>query len=322
MNPDEGDTMKVLVAGATGALGKQLVPLLVARGHEVVGMTRTAAKREQLEALGATPAVADALDPDAVARVVAEARPDAIIHELTALNVEFDPRHLERTFAMTNRLRTEGTDHLIAAGRAVGVKRFVAQSFAGWGYVRAGEAVTAQTEDEPLDLSVPVPALRGLLGAIRHLEEATLAEGGIVLRYGGFYGPGTSIDGGDGDMNELLRKRRLPIVGSGDGVWSFIHVADAAEATVIALERGEPGIYNVVDDEPAAVREWIPVAAKTFGAPAPRRVPGFLGRLLGGKVTTIMMTQARGASNAKARRRLGWEPRHSSWRQGFAELAA
>jgi nucleoside-diphosphate-sugar epimerase len=309
--------MKVLVAGATGALGRRLVPLLVERGHEVFGMTRSEGKRELVGRLGAQALVADALDPDAVAQAVAEADPDVIVHQLTALSGSLDLRHFDRDFEPTNRLRTEGTDHLLAAGRAVGVKRFVAQSYAGWPFARSGGPV--KTEDDPLDPDPP-EAMRGALEAIRHLEDAVTGASwttGIVLRYGGFYGPGTSL-GPEGEHVELIRKRGFPVVGGGGGVWSFIHIEDAAEATVAAVEHGSRGIYNVVDDEPAPVAEWLPVIAASVGAKPPRRVPRWLGRLLAGEAATVMMTDVRGASNEKAKRELGWRPGHPSWRGGLA----
>jgi nucleoside-diphosphate-sugar epimerase len=225
---------------------------------------------------------------------------------------------MDRTFGLTNRLRTEGTDHLLAAGRAVGVKRFVAQSYAGWPFARTGGPV--KTEEDPLD-SDPPADLQPLLAAIVHLERVVTEAGGIVLRYGGFYGPGTSIAPG-GEQYEMVRKRRFPVVGDGGGVWSFIHVEDAADATVAAVERGRPGIYNVVDDEPAPVAEWLPELSKALGAKAPMRVPRLVGRIAAGEVPTLMMTEIRGASNAKAKRELGWQPARASWRDGFAELAA
>ena len=314
--------MKVLVAGATGALGKQLVPRLVARGHDVVGTTRSASKRQVVFDLGATPAVVDALDAEQVARAVAEAEPDVIVHELTALSGDFDLRHFDRTFAETNRLRTEATDHLLAAGRAVGAKRFVAQSYAGWPAERTGERV--KTEDDPLD-PAPPKAVRSTLDAIHYLERAVTGADwteGVVLRYGGFYGPGTSLAPEGGDMIEAVRKRKFPVVGNGAGVWSFIHIEDAADATAAAIEQGRRGIYNIVDDEPAPVADWLPAAASAVGAPPPRHVPRWLGRMLAGEAVTVMMTEVRGASNAKAKRELGWEPKHPSWREGFAQVAA
>src|SRR4051794_32467997 len=241
--------MKVLVAGATGALGKQLVPRLVANRHDVAGITRSPSKQDAVRALGARPIVADALDPDQVARAVAETEPDVIVHGLTALSGPLDMRHWDRYFALTNRLRTEGADHLLAAGRSAGVERFIAQSYAGWPFARTGSAL--KQEDAPLDPSPPA-ALRDTVAAIRHLEEAVLGAGwteGIVLRYGGFYGPGTSLGPG-GEHLEEIRRRRFPVVGDGAGVWSFIHIDDAAAATVAAVERGRRGVYHVVDDAP------------------------------------------------------------------------
>jgi nucleoside-diphosphate-sugar epimerase len=311
--------MKVLVAGASGALGKQLVPRLVADGHEVVGTTRTESKLAMLRDLGATGVVADLLDPEQVASVVAEAEPEVILHELTALNRPLDFRKFDRGFEETNRLRTEAIDHLLAAGRAVGVKRFIAQSFTGWPFARTGGPV--KTEDDPLD-PAPPDAMRESLAAIRHLEDAvTGAEWteGIVLRYGGFYGPGTGMQvDPPGPQIEAIAKRRFPIIGDGSGVWSFIHVADAADATVEALDHGAPGIYNIVDDDPAAVREWLPKVAAGLGAKPPRRIPRGLGRLLGGQLAPVMMSDVQGFSNAKAKRELGWTPGHPSWRTTLA----
>jgi nucleoside-diphosphate-sugar epimerase len=311
--------MKIFVAGATGALGKQLVPQLVAGGHEVVGTTRSASRQDLVRSLGARPAVVDALDPDAVARAVAETEPEAIVHQLTALSGSLDLRNFERTFALTNRLRTEGTDHLLAAGRAVGVRRFVAQSYAGWPFARTGGPV--KSEDDPLDPSPP-DALRSTHDAIRHLEDAVTAASwteGIVLRYGGFYGPGTSLSlKPEGEQVEMIRRRKFPVVGGGGGVWSFVHIEDAAAATAAAVEHGERGIYNVVDDDPAPVSEWLPAMASALGAKRPMRLPRWLGRLAAGEAATVMMTEVRGASNEKAKRELGWAPRYPSWRQGFA----
>ena len=316
--------MKVFVAGASGALGVQLVPKLVAAGHEVVGMTKTASKQDGLRALGARPVVADALDPDAVARVVGEAEPEVIVHQLTALSGKMsirDARHPDRSSMakMTNRLRTEGTDHLLAAGRAVGARRFVAQSFGAFRYARTGGPV--QTEADPLDPNPPAP-LRPVVEGLLYLEDAVTKIDwgeGLALRYGGFYGPGTSISQApDAVMAAPIRKRRFPIIGDGGGVMSYIHVEDAAAATAIAVEQGPPGIYYIVDDEPAPVREWLPVLASALGAKPPRRVPRWLGRLAAGEAATLMMTDVRGASNAKAKRELGWTPRYPSWRQGFA----
>ncbi|MGH9232832.1 MAG: NAD-dependent epimerase/dehydratase family protein [Acidimicrobiales bacterium] len=312
--------MKVFVAGATGVLGKQLVPMLVAQGHEVVGMTRTEAKRDQLRSLGAQPVVADALDADAVGRAVRLAEPDVIVHQLTAIPPSVNMRRFDREFALTNRLRIEGTGHLLSAGKTAGVKRFVAQSNAGVLYARTGGPI--KREDDPLD-DDPPPAMRQVLAAIRHLEAAvTGAHGtdGLVLRYGWFYGPGTSIAlDPPGSQIELLRKRQFPIVGGGTGVWSFVHVEDASTATVAAVEGGPAGIYNVVDDEPASASEFLPVLAAAVGAKRPFRVPRWLGRLAAGEVAVMAMTEIRGASNDRAKRELGWQLRYPSWRRGFAE---
>ncbi len=308
--------MRVLVAGATGAIGKQLVPRLVAVGHAVHGMTRSESTQTMLRDLGAVPVVADALDPNQVAEAVGRARPEVIVHQLTAIGA-VDPRHMERDFAPTNRLRTEGTDHLLAAAQAVGVRRFVAQSNGAFVYSRSGGAV--KSEEDPLD-PTPVREMRALIAALRHLEGAVLGANwteGIVLRYGALYGPGTSMAPG-GNEFELIRKRKYPVVGDGGGVWSFVHVADAAEAAVAAVEHGSRGVYNVVDDEPARVAEWLPALAQALGAKQPRRVPRLIGRLFAGECGVQMMTELRGASNAKARRELAWRPGHPSWRQGFA----
>ncbi len=308
--------MKVFVAGATGAIGQQLVPRLVAGGHDVYGMTRSESKQPLLDALGATPVVADALDPDQVADAVARAKPDVIVHQLTAIPEAVDMRHFDRDFALTNRLRTEGTDHLLSAGQAVGVQRFVAQSVGAYGmYGRTGGPVKA--EEDPLD-SAPAREMRQNLAAIRHLEEAVLGADwtqGVVLRYGVFYGPGTSLTPG-GQQFELVRKRKFPLVGDGAGVWSFIHVADAAEATVAAIEHGTRGVYNVVDDDPARVAEWLPALAQQLGAKQPMRVPRFIGRLFAGEAGVVMMTEIRGAIERKAKRELAWQPQHPSWREG------
>ena len=309
--------MRVFVAGATGAIGSPLVAALVQCGHEVTGTTRSAERARGLEAAGAKPAVVNALDREAVKGAVAEAGPDVIVHQLTAIPAEFNPRRFDQAFAQTNRLRTEGTDHLIAAAAAAGVRRFVTQSFAAWAYARHGSWV--KTEDDPLD-DDPLGQVRRTLEAIRYLERATL-EGpfeGIALRYGWFYGPGSGVSR-TGPIADAVRRRRFPIVGSGPGVWSFIHLVDAAQATALAVERGQPGVYNITDDDPAAVREWLPVFADAIGAPPPRHVPVWLGRVFGGELSVTMMTELRGASNAKARRRFGWELRYPSWRLGFRE---
>jgi 2-alkyl-3-oxoalkanoate reductase len=316
--------MKVFVAGATGAIGTQLVPQLAAAGHDVIAMTRSPGKYDMLWTLGARPVVADALDPDAVARAVAETEPEVIVHQLTALKVNpglRDMRNPDRFGAMTNRLRTEGTDHLLAAGRAVGIRRFIAQSIVAIGtYARTGGPV--KTENDPPDLDLPAKGRSGA-DALRYLEDAVTGidwTEGIVLRYGAFYGPGTGISADpDALLTKAIRKRRLPIIGDGGGVWSYVHIEDAASATVAAVDNGGPGIYNVVDDEPAPVREWLPFLAEQLGAKQPMRVPQFVVRLLAGEAAVLQMTEVRGGSNAKAKRELGWQPRWSSWRVGFAK---
>jgi nucleoside-diphosphate-sugar epimerase len=313
--------MKILNAGATGVIGRQLVPKLIANGHEVAGTTRTPTKEAELRQAGATPFVVDILDPESVASAVARYEPDVIIHEATALS-SVNMRNFERAFAVTNRLRTEGVDNLLAAGRAIGVKRFVAQSFAGWPFARSGPLV--KTETDPLDPE-PIAPMRTTLAAIRHLEAAVIGADwtqGIVLRYGGLYGPGTSLSLEGGEMTEMIRRRFFPIIGNGEGMSSFLHVADAADATVAAVERGSRGIYQIVDDEPAPAREWLPAIAAAIGAPPPRRIPRWLGRLLAGEAVVTISTETRGATNELAKRVLGWKPRHPSWREAWARKAA
>lgn len=311
--------MRIFVAGATGALGKQLVPMLVAGGHQVTGMTRTESNAGLLREMGAEPVIADALDADAVGAAVAAAEPDVVINQLTAISDDPDWRNPDREFAQTNRLRTGGTDILLSAAIAARARRYIGQSFTGWPFAREGSLV--KDEDAPLTDDPPKGVVE-MLAAITHLESAvTGAEGieGVVLRYGGFYGPNTSLAARpDGSMVETVRKRKLPIVGKGSGVWSFIHIADAASGTVAAVERGTPGIYAVVDDEPAPVSEWLPFLAEALGAKKPRRVPAWLGRIVAGPAAVVMMNDIRGASNAKAKRELGWKPEFASWREGFA----
>lgn len=309
--------MKIFLAGATGAIGKPLIRELGEHGHEVVGTTRSYAKAAGLRALGAEPVILDALDRDAVIAAVAQAKPDAIVHQLTALS-GVDLRHFEKSFELTNRLRTDGTDNLLAAARAGGVNRFVAQSYAGHPYARTGGPV--KTEDDPLD-PAPAAQMRSTIDAIKHLERSVLDVGGIVLRYGGFYGPGTGL-APRGEQLEMIRRRRFPLVGKSRAVWSLVHVDDAAAATVAALERAKPGtVYNIVDDEPARVGEVVSHLAEVVGAKPPRRIPVWLARLLGEHVV-VMMDEVRGASNAKARRELGWEPAYRSWRDGFRDVAS
>jgi 2-alkyl-3-oxoalkanoate reductase len=310
--------MKVFVAGAAGAIGRRLVPLLVAHGHEVTAMTRSNANTRLLRALGADAVWADGLDAGEVMRAVGRSRPEVVIHQMSSLAGVRSLRHFDREFALTNRLRTEGLDHLLAAAYTVGARRFIAQSFGNWNYERTGTAT--KTEDDRLDPNPPA-AQRRSLAAIRDLEATVVnADGitGIALRYANFYGPGSAF-ARDGDIAALLRKRAFPIIGDGAGVWSFVHLDDAATATLAAMERGSTGVYNVADDDPAPVSEWLPELARRLGAPPPRRVPVWLGRVATGEVGVSLMTQIRGASSAKARRELGWAPRYASWRQGFAE---
>jgi nucleoside-diphosphate-sugar epimerase len=308
--------MRVLVAGATGAIGTPIVRQLVERGHQVTATTRHPAKADHLRRLGATVAAMDGLDASSVGEAVARATPDAIIHQMTALAGKPDMRHFDRWFATTNALRTAGTRNLLGAAQAAGVRTFIAQSYAGWNI--GGHGASPATEVEPLDTR-PANAQRQALAAIRFLERA-VAEApltGIVLRYGAFYGPRAS----DGFV-ELVRRRMLPVIGGGAGVWSWIHVDDAAAATVAALERGEPGLYHVADDEPAPVAEWLPYLAKVLGAKPPLRVPAWLGRIVAGEVVVRMMTRTRGVSNEKAKWVLDWRPRWASWRDGFRHALA
>lgn len=304
--------MRVFLAGATGAIGRPLLAQLLAAGHHVTGMTRSAAKAQSLRATGAEPVVCEALDAAALQAAVLDARPDAVIHELTAIPQRLDPRKIQRDFALTNRLRTDGTRNLVAAARAAGVDRILAQSVA-FLYEPTGGA-KPHGEDDALYRSPP-KAFRATFEATVQLERQVLDAGGTVLRYGYFYGPGTAL-AKDGSLAEQARKRQLPIVGKGGGVWPFVHVEDAAVATVAAL-AGPAGVYNVVDDEPAPVREWIPAFCETVGAPRPMRVPKVLAKLAAGNYGVLVMTKAEGASNAKAKRELGWQPRYASWREGF-----
>jgi nucleoside-diphosphate-sugar epimerase len=312
--------MRVFVAGATGVLGRALVRLLVERGDTVTGMTRSASKRGVLERLGAKPVVADAFDAGAVADAVRAAEPDVVAHEMTALSELRAVRRFDRAFAQTSRLRREGTDVLLAASRDAGVPRFVAQSFCGFLLAPHGPRVV--TEDDAL-VSEPPRPFTSMLAALRHLERAVTGASwttGVVLRYGGFYGPGTTVSRRPpGSQSELVRRRMFPIIGSGAGIWSFIHVEDAARATVAAIDRAQRGIYQITDDEPAPVHDWLPGLAAALGARPPLRVPKWLGRLAAGPAAVVMMTEVSGASNAKARRELGWAPRYPSWREGFRD---
>jgi 2-alkyl-3-oxoalkanoate reductase len=305
--------MRVIVVGASGAIGTRLVPQLIERGHDVMGTLRSPQNAERLGALGADPLVLDLLDAPAVRRAVLNAEPDAIVHQATALaDVRFS-RNLDRSFAQTNRLRREGTDALLAAAREAGVTRFVAQSFAGMRYAREGGAV--KSEEDRLD-PTPVKGMKETAAAMTYLDEAVTAAGGIALRYGSFYG--AANDG----LVEPVRKRQFPLVGDGGGVSSFIHLDDAAAATVLALEHDGAGIYNIVDDEPAPVHEWLPVLASALGAKPPRRFPAWLARLVAGETAVMLGTESRGASNSKAKRELGWALRYPSWRQGFVAVYA
>jgi nucleoside-diphosphate-sugar epimerase len=311
--------MRVFVAGATGAIGRPLVRQLMAAGHEVTALTRSPEKADDLRALGARPVVCDALERRALHEAVVGARPDAVVHQLTQFPHDLNPKRYAEQFVVTDRLRTEATRTLVEAALAAGARRLVAQSIA---LVYAPTGAPVKSEDDPLQ-SKAAPGFERSLGAIRDLERlVTETEGidGIVLRYGYFYGPGTSYAPG-GPMAERVRRRRLPIVGGGTGVWSFVHVEDAAAATVLALAAGRPGVYNVVDGEPARVSEWLPAYAAALGAKAPARVPSAVGRLGAGRGGVEAMTNARGASNEKAKRELGWDPRYPSWREGFMASA-
>jgi nucleoside-diphosphate-sugar epimerase len=308
--------MRIFVAGASGAVGDRLVPMLVHGGHDVVAMTRSPGNADALRAIGAEPAVADGLDRGAVMQAVMRAEPEVVIHQMTALSKATNIKKFDDEFALTNRLRTEGTDHLVEAARAAGARRLIVQSYAAWPYERTGTGL--KTEDDPLDPDPPANQRRSL-AAIRHAERAALEAAdleGVALRYGAFYGPGTGLTSG-GYLVEAVAKRKFPIVGDGAGVWSFVHIDDVASATMAAVDHGAPGVYNVVDDDPAPVAEWLPELAAAIGAKPPRRVPVWLGRLAVGEVGVSLMTQIRGASNAKAKRELAWTPRYASWREGF-----
>ena len=308
--------MRVFVTGATGAVGQHLVPGLVAAGHEVTATTRTPGKAGQLRAAGATPAVVDGLDRAAVLAAVRAAAPEVIVHQMTALADMRSLRNTDRVFAATNELRTTGTDNLLAAAAEAGTRRVIAQSYTGWTNERSGGPV--KTEDDPFDSRLVPSALR-TLAAIKHVETTVplRVPEGIVLRYGSFYGPGASQV-----LLDLLRKRMLPVIGGGTGIWSFIEITDAAAATIAAVGGGAPGIYNVVDSDPAPVTDWLPYLARVAGAKPPLRVPAWLGRLLAGEFVVTQMTTARGSSNEKARKGLGWEPRYASWREGFRDWVA
>ena len=311
--------MKVFVAGASGAIGRQLVPQLLAAGHEVTGMTRSEENATPIRAAGARAVVCDVFDLPSLENAVAEAAPEVVVHELTALPPRLDPKAKD-ALEPTNRLRVEGTRNLITAAQTAGTRRLIAESVAFF-YVPEGDWVKG--EEAPAFADAPGP-FGTASKALADLErQVTGAEGleGVVLRYGWLYGPGTYYDR-DGSQTEDFHKRRMPIVGGGTGTFSFIHVEDAAGATVAAAEHGAPGVYNVVDDEPAPMSEWVPAFAAAVGAKKPRRVPVWLARLVAGRAAAEMTTEQRGASNAKAKREFGWQPRYPSWRQGFADPAA
>jgi nucleoside-diphosphate-sugar epimerase len=306
--------MHILIAGATGAAGRALIPLLIANGHTVTGTTRSEAKTGELRELGANAQVMDGLDAASVKAAIDATNPDVIVHQMTALT-GIDMRNIDKAFHLTNRLRTEGTEHILAAATG---KLVVAQSFAGWPYARTGGAI--KTEADPLD-PAPPKGIRETHAAIRRLEELVTRAGGIVLRYGGFYGPGSGMTRG-GEQVQMIRKRQFPLVGNGEGIWSFLHTEDIATATLAAIENGRPGeIYNIVDDEPAPTKEWLPYLAEQIGAKPPRHVPAWVAKIVASPAAVAMMTEARGASNAKAKAELGWAPKHPSWREGFTAVA-
>jgi nucleoside-diphosphate-sugar epimerase len=306
--------MHILIAGATGAAGRALIPRLIEHGYDVTGTTRSESKTGELRRLGASAQVMDGLDAASVKAAIDAARPDVIVHQMTALT-GIDMRNIDKAFHLTNRLRTEGTEHILAAAKG---KLLIAQSFAGWPYARTGGKI--KTEADPLD-PTPPKGIRETHAAIRRLEELVTGAGGIVLRYGGFYGPGSGMSPG-GEQVQMIRKRQFPLVGNGEGIWSFLHTDDIATSTLAAIEHGRPGeIYNIVDDEPAPTKEWLPYLAQQVGAKPPRKVPAWLAKIVASPAAVAMMTESRGASNAKAKAELGWVPKHPSWREGFTAAA-
>lgn len=308
--------MRVFVAGGTGAMGQHLIPLLIADGHEVTATTRSAAKAATLEKLGAGAAVVDGLDRAGMIAAVQAAAPEVIVHQMTALSALKDFRNLDRDFAQTNELRTRGTDYLLEAARRAGTRRVIAQGYIGWNNARTGGMI--KTEQDPTDTRPAAHTARSL-AALGYIERTvpSAVPAGLVLRYGSFYGPGSSEV-----LLQAVRKRRLPVIGSGAGVWSFAEISDAARATAAAVRAGAPGVYNIVDDEPAPVSEWLPYLAECLGVKAPVHVPAWVGRLAAGELAVMQMTRVRGSSNAKARRELGWQPRFATWRDGFRHWVA
>jgi nucleoside-diphosphate-sugar epimerase len=314
----EINTMRIFLAGASGAIGQTLIPLLIEQEHEVFGAFRNPAHADRVQSLGATPVVLDVFDGQAVVSRVTEIKPQVVIHQLTAIPARIDIKHIDRDFELTNRLRTEGTRNLATAAVQAGAEKFIAQSFAGWPYARRG--ITLKSEEDDLD-PTPPPKMKPILDAIETLEHTTLREKaftGIVLRYGPLYGPHSSI-ASDGTMVDDLRKHKIPLIGQGTGVWSFLHLHDAATATVAALTQAQRGIYNIVDDDPAPVVEWLPFLAQCVGAPPPRHIPNWMANIAVGEHAVAMMNDIRGVSNAKARKELNWTPKWSSWREGFRE---
>jgi len=308
--------VKIFIAGATGAIGKRLVPLLISEGHRVTGSTRTEGKFDAIRALGAEAVVLDGLDQPAINAAIASFRPDVVVHQMTSLSSLKSLKHFDEDFEQTNRLRTLGTEYLLAAARSVGAKKFIAQSYAGWPNNRTGPRV--QTEDAPYETNPP-ESMRKSLQAIVTLESFVRNASGITaiaLRYGSFYGPGTSL-GADGDVTNMVRHRKFPVVGTGAGVWSFLHVEDAAQATKLAIDRAPAGIYNIVDDEPAEASQWLPYLADCLDAKPPRHIPVWLAKFAIGEAGVLFMTEMRGASNAKAKREFNWQPAFASWREGF-----
>jgi len=308
--------VKIFIAGATGAIGKRLVPLLISEGHRVTGSTRTEGKFDAIRALGAEAVVLDGLDQPAINAAIASFRPDVVVHQMTSLSSLKSLKHFDEDFEQTNRLRTLGTEYLLAAARSVGAKKFIAQSYAGWPNNRTGPRV--QTEDAPYETNPP-ESMRKSLQAIVTLESFVRNASditAIALRYGSFYGPGTSL-GADGDVTNMVRHRKFPVVGTGAGVWSFLHVEDAAQATKLAIDRAPAGIYNIVDDEPAEASQWLPYLADCLDAKPPRHIPVWLAKFAIGEAGVLFMTEMRGASNAKAKREFNWQPAFASWREGF-----